>query len=223
MTVKIHSIRPSNNGSELAVTLEISDNGSTEIGVRGKNIKSDKRVLHVLASDWAFLMSVCGEIDGELFDRLEDADRYCTAVRTGMRVLAYGASSKNMLYRKMIHKGCDAESSQMAAEYLCGCGLVDEYDDACRAAERDLKKFYGKRRILTNIHAKGYGNEVVSYVSDFLEDIDFVDLCAELISKKYGEIPLDTLKRQKMCAALVRYGYSPSEIRSAIVKISEDM
>lgn len=224
MTVFIHSVRPSNNGSELAVTLEMSEpsnNVSSDIRVRGRRIKSNRRVLHVLASDWTCLMSVRGEIDEELLDKLENADRYCTAVRVGMRILAYGANSQNALYRKLIHKGCDAESSQKAAEYLCGCGFVDEYDDACRVAERDLKKFYGKRRILSNIHAKGYGTEVVSYVSDFLGDVDFVGLCAELISKKYREIPLDAHERQKMCAALVRYGYSPSEIREAILKISE--
>ena len=81
MTVFIHSVRPSNNGSELAVTLEMSEpsNVSSEIRVLGRHMKSNRRVLHVLASDWTCLMSVRGEIDEELFDKLEDADRYCTA------------------------------------------------------------------------------------------------------------------------------------------------
>ena len=174
MTLFIRNVRPRNNGSELLVTVELSDDNNIE-----------KRNLAVLTQDWSYLLNVRGEIDSELFDRLETADRYSTAVRLGTGILAYGANSRAGLIMKLRRKGCDSESAVAAAEYLCGCGFVDEFADAERLAERDLKKLYGKRRILSDIYAKGYGDSVVAYISEFLGEVDFPDMCAKLILKRY--------------------------------------
>ena len=68
---------------------------------------------------------------------------------------------------------------------------------------------------------EGFSDECLDGVREYLSEIDFEELCAEHIEKKYGEVPTDRRELEKMYAALSRYGYSGSEIRSAIKKMAK--
>ena len=49
-----------------------------------------------------------------------------------------------------------------------------------------------------------------------LSDTDWVENCAAAIRKKYGEIPEDKGKRQKLIAAMMRLGYDTDTVREAM-------
>ena len=48
-----------------------------------------------------------------------------------------------------------------------------------------------------------------------LSDVDWVENCATVIRKKYGEIPEDKGERQKMLAAMMRLGYDTDTVKAA--------
>jgi SOS response regulatory protein OraA/RecX len=56
-----------------------------------------------------------------------------------------------------------------------------------------------------------------AHVKDLADaGVDFAANCAELIRSRYGELPTSPDERRKLYAALSRYGYSSSEINSAM-------
>lgn len=159
-----------------------------------------------------------GECDGELYDTVCREARMYEAIRRAMRSLEYGSCSKKTLKAKLVRAGFDKGIAAEAVERLSDEGLIDDSDTACREAERDLKKLWGRRRIEAELYKKGYGAESVRAALKHLDGVgaDYVVNCQKLISKKLrvGSPEPDELK--KLCAALVRYGYSQGEIRQAL-------
>ena len=150
--------------------------------------------------------------DVEFWARVTDA--YFSACRS----FAFTPSSFNMLKTKLIQKGFERGVAEQAIELLRSKGYVDEQDIALRRAELMVGKLWGQTRILAKLREEGFGDDVADAVCDYLESIDMVELCARLIDKKYGGVPSEKPQRDKLCAALYRNGYSPSEIRLAVAR-----
>ena len=140
------------------------------------------------------------------------------AKQKGLLLLGYGALSAKATKAKLMQKGFAEEVADKAVEYLIEKKYIDEKRDAVRLSESLIRKKYGKRRILSAIAAKGYGEDALASVEDFLESVDFVELCRELIKIKLKEMPKDRAAMQKAIAKLVALGYNVSEIKSAMQK-----
>ncbi len=204
MRIEILSIAALNGGSEISLSIRISD---------GEN--SEKRTLVLLSRQFAELRPERGEIDAERFEELEAAAIVCSAVKRGMNILGYGACSEKNMRLKLRTKGFDADIARTAAAYLRELGYINESNDASREAERCVRKLWGRRRIVAALYEKGYSEEAVREALDLLDEVDFEEKCASLIRKKFGGVPEDARERQKLFAALARYGYSTSEIKNA--------
>lgn len=137
------------------------------------------------------------------------------AKQKGLLILGYGAYSASAVKGKLRMKGFSEEIAEAAVEYLIEKKYIDEKRDATRLCESLVKKKYGKRRILSAISAKGYGEEALFAAEEFLETVDFVELCREAIKIKLRQIPEDRSEMQKAIAKLVALGYNVSEIKSA--------
>ena len=48
-----------------------------------------------------------------------------------------------------------------------------------------------------------------------LSEVDFIDTCVQLIRSKFGTLPKEEAERNKVISALIRYGYSTTEIKNA--------
>lgn len=206
--IRILSFTAQNSGAEIAVKIEISDGEHREV-----------RRLVIMTEQYADMRLSRGEIDSETFDKIESAAELCRALRRGNEILGYGANSERRLSFKLRQKGFSAESAEEAARILSEKGFINESDDAAREAERCVSKFWGKRRITAQLYSKGYDGETVRYALALLDEVDFADNCQKLILKKYRTLPTDTAGLQKLTAALMRYGYSLSEIKEAINSI----
>jgi SOS response regulatory protein OraA/RecX len=128
-------------------------------------------------------------------------------------------SSLKALYRKLIVKGFSKEAGREAIEIVRLRGFVDEEDIALRRAELMVGKLWGRTRILKKLFEEGFPGKVIEHVSESLEDIDFAENCARAIEKKYSFIPKERQERDKMYAALIRLGYSSSDIKRAMANI----
>ncbi len=204
-SIVIRSIARVENEPYLSLTVEISCDGRRE-----------KRVLVIPDKVYIELKLKKGEISTAVFDLIESESKVCAAYRRGLSILGYGANSERALSRKLAQKGFDKDSAKAAAAALRSQGCINEERDARREAETCLKKCWGERRIISKLHEKGYSDEAISSALCVFDDVDFPELCARLIKKRYFPFPVEKKAREKAIAALMRYGYSLSEIRQAL-------
>ena len=207
MEISITSVSAINGGAEIAVSVRIKS---------GENFETKRIVL--FSRRYSELSLSRGIISEEDLESLEYEAEVCSAVKRGMYILGYGACSRKNMILKLRSKGFSRESAEDASDYLLSLGYIKEEEDAIREAERCLKKLWGKRRISAFLYEKGYSEEAINSALDSLENVDFSELCAELISKKFGRVSNDPESIRKLFASLTRYGYSSSEIKSAIKK-----
>ena len=81
------------------------------------------------------------------------------AKQKGLAILAYSAYSAKAVKTKLMQKGFSEEISESVIEYLTEKGFLNEVRDATRLCESLLKKKYGRKRILSSLRAKGYGDD----------------------------------------------------------------
>lgn len=143
-------------------------------------------------------------------------DALLRAKQKGLSILAYSAYSARATKNKLIQKGFSEEIADYAVEYLTEKGYIDEKRDATRLCEALIKKKYGRKRIISSLCAKGYGDEAVIAAEEFLEKVDFTELCREVIKIKFGQFPKDRAEMQKAIAKLVALGYNVGEIKAAV-------
>ena len=82
-------------------------------------------------------------------------------------------------------------------------------------------KMHGLTRIRQDLNAKGISRDDVSL---YLEDhpIDWVQVCAALIERKYGVLSDDVKIKSKQMGFLARRGFSYSDISGAMAYIIEN-
>ena len=214
INVTVTSICARSAGEEMDVTFAVSD---------GAGNREQSRFT-LSARQLISLGVTKGEADTELYDRVSYASEVWSATKKGMAFLGYGAKSEKAMRIKLVSKGFDRQVAKEAVAELVAMGLIRAENDAAQMAKSLVSRGWGKKRIVASLYEKGYSAEAVSFAVNALEDmdVDFSEKCRELIEKRYGRIPTDPAEQRKMYGALVRYGYSSSEIRQAIEKIKNE-
>ena len=199
---KITSLRASDGGGAVRIDLKRE----------GENKGESLYILTVHQRECEF---VTGDYPDEAYTVLCRLDGICRAVRSGRRILGYGANSRSALRMKLIGKGVRPEYADEAIEILSAEIGLDESRDAMRLCELQLAKKTGARRILSYLRGRGYSDEALVGVRDHLSEIDFAPICREAAIRKYKEIPRDLDQRKKCIDYLLRQGFSYSDIKRA--------
>ncbi|MCQ2428593.1 MAG: RecX family transcriptional regulator [Clostridia bacterium] len=204
MTI-LEALYSSDGGS--AVAAELSSDG-------------EKYTLFCLSEDYAEIKGSLkkGPIDDELLETIRGLDSRCRALRKGRSLLEFGCNSRNGLILKLRKRGFSGESAEFAADRLMSEKIINEDRDALREAERMVSSGFGRKRIISSLYTKGYGREAVSSVYEKLDEYDFSEICRDVIIKKWRKFPEDPDTGKRAIAALMRLGFSSSEIRSGIKK-----
>ncbi len=206
----IRSIRALGNGERIEVTVSLEC---------GEN-REDRR-FPLTAGQYYELNLKKGEISEEVFDAIERASRLTSAVRCGENLLSFGANSALALTRKIMRHGYTQSEASDAVAYLQSLGLIDEWSDLCREVEKCLRKHWGAERIRGHLWSRGYDRETMSRLPELFETVDFPDHCAALLRKQYGGLPSDREERNRVTAALYRYGYQLDEIKEAFKRLQQ--
>lgn len=208
MKITVRSLHAQGDGAEvlLRITLESGEH------------REERRLL-LTTEQYCELKPCRGEISEEFFERLEEAAELCAALRSGENLLSFGANSVQLLAQKLMRRGFTRDVASAAAERLARMGLINETEDLRREVEKCLRKLWGAKRIGSHLWSRGFGSEAMTTLSALLEEVDFSANCAALIRRHYVGIPTDPDERRRMIASLSRYGYTLTEIRSAIAKI----
>ena len=200
--IKILSLRASDGGGAYRVDVKREDAGKAEC-------------FYVLAAHQREYEFAKGEYLDGAYDVLRRLDAVCRGVKSGRRILGYGANSRSALRIKLIGKGIAPEYADEAVEILISESGLSESGDAQRLCELQIAKNIGARRILSYLRGRGYGDEALGEVKEYLSEIDFVPICRRAIDKKYGGIPTDLDIRKKCIDYLLRQGFSYNEIKKA--------
>lgn len=128
--------------------------------------------------------------------------------------------------RQKLSRKYDEQAVDTAVEKLLDLGLVNDRRYA-ELLTRELfeRKKYGKNRVRSELYRKGIASDTVNEVLEEYEnenEPDNVQTIVDIIRKKYYNKLIDEKSRQKVVAALVRLGYSFSDIRQAMREFTSD-
>lgn len=133
-------------------------------------------------------------------DLLEMRDHSSGEIRTKLRQKGYG------------------DHAEEAIAKLIDYGYIDDERFARNySAELIRLKHFGKRRIISELYRKGISSEIIDEVTADIENDE--DELLELIYRKYYRHLTTDKGINKTINALVRMGYSYSEIKSALSQI----
>ena len=212
MTVEITSFRAKGD-DEIAVTFKTSE---------GDNVCFDTFVIS--NGRFVSMRLTKGLSSSDVYDSVAHYEKVHSACKRALLALSYGICSRKKLISKLRMKGISSDIAEEAVAEIERKGYLDDAASAAREAERCVAKKWGARRISAALYQKGYDGEAVKRALYALEDsgVDFAENCAELIRAKWGELPDDPNERGKLYASMMRYGYSSSEINSAMDILKND-
>lgn len=184
------------------------------IDLRRENAEKNE-VFYILSSHFRDYDFKKGDYPDEVYEVILRLDGICRGVKAGRRILGYGANSEAALRMKLIGKGVRPEYADEAIEILTSEIGLNEPRDAMRLCELQLAKKTGARRIISYLRGRGYSEEALCEVREYLSEIDFAPICREAAIKKYKVIPRDLDQRKKCIDYLLRQGFSYSDIKRA--------
>ncbi len=222
LSINITKLTPKNGGGEVGVEItlahpeDISKRDVVKITVFAKMLFKIGNI---------GMGSLPYPLTREQYDELAYDGEIYVAAKKGLDILAYGDNTERGLVIKLRERGFDKYIAEDAALYLAENGYIDEKSYLARTVTRlaDVK-LYGKSRIKAELMKKGFSREVLSEnLEEFLAEVDFEENLYKLISKKCDIDSLSDMKyRESLYAAMYRYGYSPGETKSAIVRLKDE-
>ena len=202
--------------------------------ITAKQGKGTKFHIHI---DGEYLLTVdedfwfsSGYVSGDEFDdgglvAFKEAAGSRLAFNSAMYSLDMRDHSEKEIRQKLSRK-FDENSVNTAVEKLIDLGLINDRRYAeMLARELFERKKYGKNRVKSELFRKGITSDIINEVLEAYEEEnepDNIQRIVDIIEKKYYNKLIDEKSRQKVVAALVRLGYSFSDIRQAMSEFSSN-
>ena len=157
-------------------------------------------------------------LDDEGLCSLSSSSDITLAVSKALDVLSYSNVSRRALVEKLRFKHrIGRDEAEAAVEYAVRRGFLDETSKACRIAESAVRsKLWGRRRIISDLYAKGYPKETAEEAAGAIPDGAYDDALKKLIDKKAKTAPQDGAEYNKLISSLIRLGHDPSAIKEAL-------
>ena len=161
------------------------------------------------------------EINEEELTELLNTVSFRRAYNKGLDFLSRRPYGTKELIKKLCEKGHDKESAQKACERLTELGLLND-EEYARILANDLleRKSYSIKRIKQELAFRGIDREIVENTVDTLDN-DPQRSIIILLKKKYINRLNDEKGKKRTIDALLRLGYSYSDIKNALNQISE--
>ena len=123
--------------------------------------------------------------------------------------------------KRKLEEAYPPEAVDYALERVQDLGLIDDENFSRRFAGEMINfKNYGKKRVENELYRRGVERDIIDKVlMDF--DVNEEEKILEIIRRKYYPISQDKKEISKIVNALMRQGYSYSDIKNAL-KLAED-
>ena len=145
-----------------------------------------------------------------------------SVIEHAISLLNYTRMSCSELRAKLIRKGEDEKETSEAVERLVELGLLNDRQYAIDLAAHYSRKGYGRQLVIAELYRRGIAKELFD---EALESMPDNSEKLESLLKKKLDGSTDRAQIQKVCASLVRRGFSIDQIRSAMENLrlqSED-
>lgn len=144
--------------------------------------------------------------------------KYMSDFRRGreraLYLLEYRDHSAKELFDKL-KKNIDEDVANDVLKKMQHLSLIDDEKYAKRYAQTLKNKGYGEIRIKNELYKKGIDPLLISDVINEVIDNDPVNDIVEIINKKYYKSLFDEKGKRRSINALLRLGYSWSDIKAA--------
>lgn len=161
------------------------------------------------------------EINEEELTELLNAVSFRRAYNKGLDFLSRRPYGIKELIKKLCEKGHEKEYAEKACDRLLELGLLND-EEYARILANDLleRKNYSIKRIKQELTFRGISRDITENTIDSLDN-DPVPRIIILIKKKYINKINDEKGRKRTVDALLRLGYSYSDIKTALNSISD--
>ncbi len=161
------------------------------------------------------------EIESEFISELKFQSDYVRAKSRALWYLDRMDYSEKALFEKLVQKGFEKKASSAVIAKLVELGLVDDRRYGRRLAEKLTDGGNSKRATLQKMLLKGVPYDLAKEILSESQT-DEVEKLLALIEKKYASKLDDPQNYQKVYAALVRRGFSYSDVKTALKKYTQD-
>lgn len=160
-------------------------------------------------------------VDEAFYTAVAEAHAVTQSIRTGARLLSYAPCSGRELRRKLMERGISPDAADETVRFLRKKGYLDEAAQ-CTQYALSVKGRYGARRIRAYLTHHGYTGEAIEEALAQIPEEETREALQRLIEKRYKPFPKEPNERRKAVAALMRRGYTTSEIFQTIREMKEE-
>ena len=161
------------------------------------------------------------ELDGEMLKRLKEAAGISNVKASAADLIGKRAMSRRDLERKLQEKGASEAEACYAAEWLEAIGAINDAEYAALLARHCADLGYGPQRVREKLYEKGVPRDLWEDAVDTLPDpAEAIDRFLE--RKLRGRAP-DEKEKKRLSDALLRRGFSWSDIRAGLNRLGADL
>lgn len=161
------------------------------------------------------------EISDQEWELLKNDMNYRKALNKGADLLSRRSHSVYELKSKIM-RTCDPASAEKAVEKFLELGYLNDEAFAAELAEHLFKvKNYSERNVRSELYKRGIDKEIINRVLSHNET-DPLDSIIYIVYKRYFKKLSDDGGREKVIAALMRKGFSYSDIKTALNRIENE-
>ena len=161
------------------------------------------------------------ELDEPTLSRLKEAAGVSNVKARAADLIGKRAMSRRELERKLRDKGAPETEAQYAAEWLEAIGAIDDAAYAAALVRHHGAQGYGPGWIREKLREKGISRDLWEEALEQLpppeEHID------RWLERRWKGAAPDPAEVKRAAAALVRRGFSWSDVRSAMTRYTDDL
>ena len=167
-------------------------------------------------------LSITAQIDEEFLSELKFSSDFKRAKSRALWYLDRMDYTEKALYEKLVRAGFSKKASAAVIAKLCELALIDDRRYAERMADRLTINNISKREALNKMYLKGIPLDLAKEVLSQTESDEGAQIKALLEGKFAYKLTLEN-GVEKVFAALVRKGFSFSEIKKALKEYKEEL
>jgi regulatory protein len=162
------------------------------------------------------------ELEEETLAALKEAAGESNAKSLAAKLIGRKPMSRKSLLQKLEEKGIDPEDAQTAADWLEDLGALDDQAYAETVVRYYSQRGYGRKKLETELYRRGVPKDCwEAALLEALPPENGVDKL--LASKLRGKDPSDPKEIKRVSDALMRRGYSWSEIKEGLRRYGSDL
>ena len=159
------------------------------------------------------------ELTDDILAALQKSAKTSSTKARAVNMIASRPLSKKELQKRLQQKGSEEDDAREAVEWLEDMGVVNDASYAASLVRHYSGRGYGAGRIREELQRRGVPRELWEEAME--ERSDSAEMLDALIRKKCKGDLDDPKERKRVCDALLRRGFSWSEVKAALGRYTE--